>query len=98
MDCMTMSTMAIESVAAFRRFNRFYTNQIGVLRAGLLDSPYSLAEARVLYELAAAPSAALEVTGLRHGLDMDAGYLSRILGRFESDGLVVRERSDADAR
>ncbi|GAA2380604.1 helix-turn-helix domain-containing GNAT family N-acetyltransferase [Dactylosporangium salmoneum] len=90
--------MTIETVAAFRRFNRFYTNLIGVLRAGLLDSPYSLAEARVLYELANAPVPALEVAGLRQGLDMDAGYLSRILGRFEADGLVVRERSDADAR
>ncbi|MFG2036826.1 GNAT family N-acetyltransferase [Dactylosporangium sp. NPDC048998] len=90
--------MTIETVAAVRRFNRFYTNLIGVLRAGLLDSPYSLAEARVLYELAAAPAPALEVADLRQGLDMDAGYLSRILGRFENDGLVVRERSDADAR
>ncbi|MER7280914.1 helix-turn-helix domain-containing GNAT family N-acetyltransferase [Dactylosporangium sp. NPDC000244] len=90
--------MTIESVAAFRRFNRFYTNLIGVLRAGLLDSPYSLAEARVLYELAAAPARVLDVADLRQGLDMDAGYLSRILGRFEGDGLVVRERSDADAR
>lgn len=95
---MTMSIMTIGTVAAVRRFNRFYTNQIGVLRAGLLDSPYSLAEARVLYELATAPAAALHVADLRHGLDMDAGYLSRILGRFENDGLVVRERSDADAR
>ncbi|WP_432986754.1 bifunctional helix-turn-helix transcriptional regulator/GNAT family N-acetyltransferase [Dactylosporangium sp. CA-233914] len=90
--------MTIETVAAIRRFNRFYTNLIGVLRAGLLDSPYSLAEARVLYELAAAPARVLEVADLRQGLDMDAGYLSRILGRFETDGLVVRERSDVDAR
>jgi DNA-binding MarR family transcriptional regulator/GNAT superfamily N-acetyltransferase len=90
--------MTIESVASFRQFNRFYTNLIGVLRAGLLDSPYSLAEARVLYELAAAPVRALDVADLRQELDMDAGYLSRILGRFENDGLVVRERSDADAR
>lgn len=90
--------MTIETVAAFRRFNRFYTNLISVLRAGLLDSPYSLADARVLYELANAPAAALEVADLRRLLDMDAGYLSRILGRFEANGLVVRERSDADAR
>src|SRR5215470_331182 len=95
---MTMSTMTIESVAAFRRFNRFHTNLIGVLRAGLLDSPYSLAEARVLFELAAAPSSTLDVADLRQELDLDAGYLSRILGRFESDGLAIRERSDVDAR
>ncbi|WP_432836142.1 bifunctional helix-turn-helix transcriptional regulator/GNAT family N-acetyltransferase [Dactylosporangium sp. CA-092794] len=92
--------MTIDTVAAVRRFNRFYTNLIGVLRAGLLNSPYSLAEARVLYELGAAPAPApaLDVADLRQSLDMDAGYLSRILGRFEGDGLVVRERSDADAR
>ena len=93
-----MSSMTIETVAAFRRFNRFYTNVIGVLRAGLLDSSYSLAEARVLYELAHAPALALDAADLRQSLDMDAGYLSRILGRFEGDGLVARERSDADAR
>jgi len=95
---MTMSTMTIETVAAVRRFSRFYTNLIGVLRAGLLDSPYSLAEARVLYELAVAPATALEVADLRRLLDMDAGYLSRILGKLEGDGLVARERSVADAR
>jgi DNA-binding MarR family transcriptional regulator/GNAT superfamily N-acetyltransferase len=93
-----MSTMTIETVAAFRRFSRFYTNLIGVLRAGLLDSPYSLAAARVLFELAASGAPASEVADLRQRLDMDAGYLSRILGRFETDGLAVRERSDTDAR
>ncbi|GAA0721915.1 MarR family transcriptional regulator [Dactylosporangium roseum] len=89
--------MTIDTVTAVRRFSRFYTNLIGVLRAGLLDSPFSLAEARVLFELANAPTA-LDVADLRQRLDMDAGYLSRILGRFEADGLAVRERSDTDAR
>jgi len=89
--------MTIETVAAFRGFSRFYTNLIGVLRAELLDSPYSLAEARILFELATSGDV-LEVADLRQRLDMDAGYLSRILGRFEADGIAVRERSEADAR
>lgn len=91
--------MSNMTIAAVREFNRFYTNLIGVLRAGLLDSPYSLAEVRVLYELGHPdPAGARDVTELRRLLDMDAGYLSRILGRLENDGLVARERSAADAR
>lgn len=85
-----------ERVAAVRTFNRFYTNLIGVLHGGLLDTPYSLTEARVLFELAQRDATA--VAELRRELDIDAGYLSRILTRFTSDGLVARERSDADAR
>ncbi|MEV4394647.1 helix-turn-helix domain-containing GNAT family N-acetyltransferase [Nonomuraea sp. NPDC049607] len=69
---------------------------IGVLQAGMLDSPYSLTEVRVLFELAHAES--METGELRGLLDLDAGYLSRILARFEGDGLVSRERSAADAR
>jgi len=89
-------TQTGDLVATVRDFNRFYTNVIGVLRGGLLDTPYTLTEARVLFELAQRD--AVEVTGLRRELDIDAGYLSRILGRFESDGLVSRERSGTDAR
>ncbi|MFC7587557.1 helix-turn-helix domain-containing GNAT family N-acetyltransferase [Nonomuraea antimicrobica] len=69
---------------------------IGALQAGMLDSPYSLTEVRVLFELAQAERT--ETGGLRGLLGLDAGYLSRILARFERDGLVVRERSAADAR
>jgi DNA-binding MarR family transcriptional regulator/GNAT superfamily N-acetyltransferase len=83
-------------VACVRAFNRFYTNVIGVLHSGLLDSPYSLTEARVLFELAA--GGVCEVAGLRRSLDIDAGYLSRILARFEADGLIARERSASDGR
>ncbi|HKS99513.1 MAG TPA: bifunctional helix-turn-helix transcriptional regulator/GNAT family N-acetyltransferase [Rugosimonospora sp.] len=83
-------------VATVRDFNRFYTNVIGVLRGGLLDTPYTLTEARVIFELAQRD--AVEVADLRRDLDIDAGYLSRILGRFASDGLIVREPSGSDKR
>ncbi|HEX6508036.1 MAG TPA: helix-turn-helix domain-containing GNAT family N-acetyltransferase [Chloroflexota bacterium] len=79
-----------------RAFNRFYTGVIGVLREGLLDSPYSLTEARVIFELA--HQEATDVADLRRMLGIDAGYLSRILERFETAGLVVRERSSVDRR
>jgi DNA-binding MarR family transcriptional regulator/N-acetylglutamate synthase-like GNAT family acetyltransferase len=90
-----MNTLA-EPVVAVRGFNRFYTNVIGVLRDNLLHTPYSLTEARVIFELAQRD--ATEVADLRRSLDLDAGYLSRILARFEADGLVRRERSETDAR
>jgi DNA-binding MarR family transcriptional regulator/N-acetylglutamate synthase-like GNAT family acetyltransferase len=83
-------------VTAVREFNRFYTNVIGLLREGLLDTPYSLTEARVLFELARED--AVEVAHLRRWLDIDAGYLSRLLARFEADRLVTRTRSPADGR
>src|SRR5690242_4779361 len=83
-------------IEAVREFNRFWTQRIGVLRAGLLDTPYSLTEARVLFELGRAES--LEVAGLRRALGLDSGYLSRILGRFRRRGLVVAEASPQDAR
>jgi len=83
-------------VAAVREFNRFYTNVLGLLREGLLDTPYSLTEARIIFELARQDEA--EVAELRRWLDLDAGYLSRILARFETDGLVRRSRAAGDAR
>lgn len=83
------------TVADVRAFNRFYTRVIGVLDRGYLSSPYSLTEVRVLFELAGGTREAPE---LRASLGLDAGYLSRVLGRFERDGLVRREPSATDAR
>ncbi|GGV08258.1 MarR family transcriptional regulator [Actinomadura cremea] len=83
-------------VVTVRAFNRFYTGVIGVLGEGLVRSPYSLTEARVIFELA--QRGETEVVSLRRAMGLDAGYLSRMLARFESDGLVTRERSAQDAR
>jgi DNA-binding MarR family transcriptional regulator/GNAT superfamily N-acetyltransferase len=85
-----------QRVEAARRFNRFYTRHIGVLREGAYKSPFSLTEVRVLYELANRdqPTA----TALGRELGLDPGYLSRILRGFERRGLVLKPRSAADGR
>jgi len=83
-------------VAAVRAFNRFYTQKIGVLDEGLLASPYSLAEVRVLYELAQRERAT--ATALRQALDLDAGYLSRMVARLAARRLVTRRPSPDDKR
>ncbi|HEY2357317.1 MAG TPA: GNAT family N-acetyltransferase [Phenylobacterium sp.] len=86
----------LDSVAAVRRFNRFYTRAIGVLEKGYLGTPYTVAEGRVLYEIAKAEGIAAKAIGEVTGLD--AGYLSRIVARLERDGVVARERSASDGR
>lgn len=85
-----------DRIDAVRAFNRYYTNVIGVLRGGLLDTPHSLAEARVIFELAHRERT--PVADLRRDLDIDPGFLSRILRRLDQRGLVERERSGSDAR
>lgn len=85
-----------ERVAAVRAFNRFFTRQIGVLREGLLHSDYTLTEMRVLHELANHGDQPAATLG--RDLGLDRGYLSRILAKFESQGLVVKLPSATDGR
>jgi DNA-binding MarR family transcriptional regulator/GNAT superfamily N-acetyltransferase len=90
------SRTAENRIATVRRFNRFYTRQIGVLRKNFLGTPYSLGEARVLYEIASRQAPTASEVG--RALDLDAGYLSRVLGGFERRGLIRRTVSPKDAR
>jgi len=79
-----------------RAFNRFYTRKLGVLDQQLLKSPFSLSEARVLYELANRENAAAKEIGIELGLD--PGYLSRIIQNFDETGLITRKPLPSDRR
>lgn len=92
-----MPSAQLESRAeAFRRFNRFYTRQIGALHEHLLDSEFSLTEVRILYELA--HRSTLTSSHLCRELGLNAGYVSRVISGFEKKGLVAKTRSPSDAR
>jgi DNA-binding MarR family transcriptional regulator/N-acetylglutamate synthase-like GNAT family acetyltransferase len=93
-DMVDMKTS--QQVETVRRFNRFYTRRIGVLREGLLDSPFSLAEVRVLYNLAHRDK--LSAAELCNDLNLDRGYLSRMLLSFQKRGLIKKTRSQIDGR
>lgn len=85
-----------ETVAAVRRFTRFYTRAVGVLDRAYLGGPYTVTESRVLYEIAHGGGVTPKAIGGTLGLD--PGYLSRIVAKFERDGLVGRRRSPDDGR
>lgn len=89
--------LAKDPIAAVRRFNRFYTRRIGALDEAHLGSPYGLAEMRVLYEVAQTPDG-ISPKALAISTGLDAGYLSRILKRFETEGLMIRAPSRHDGR
>ncbi|MCX6619526.1 MAG: bifunctional helix-turn-helix transcriptional regulator/GNAT family N-acetyltransferase [Acidobacteria bacterium] len=85
-----------DRIGAIRSFNRFYARQLGILHEGLARSPFSLTQVRILFEMANQPG--ITASELREKLDLDAGYLSRIVQSFEEQGLVRRKPSEGDAR
>ncbi|MBS0332234.1 MAG: MarR family transcriptional regulator [Proteobacteria bacterium] len=93
---MPYTSAATDPVVAVRRFNRFYTSAIGVLDRRYLESPYGVAEGRVLYEIAVGEAVTPKL--IKDITRIDAGQLSRIVGKLERDGMVVRRRSARDGR
>src|ERR1700754_4569725 len=91
-----MSHDADDQIAAVRAFNRFYTSRLGVLDQHLLKSPFSLSEARVLYDLAHREDPAAKEIGIELGLD--PGYLSRIVQKFDDGGVITRKPLPSDRR
>src|SRR5689334_14324427 len=89
--------MLEERAEALRAFNRFHTNWVGALDPGLHGTPWSLPEARIIWELGHGGGAA-EVATLRTTLGLDGGYLSRLLAKLDEAGALTRARSQADAR
>jgi DNA-binding MarR family transcriptional regulator/GNAT superfamily N-acetyltransferase len=95
--CENLSNAELEGrVRAVRRFNRFYTRKIGVLKEGLLGSPLSLTEGRVLYEMAQREHTT--ASELAQELGLDPGYLSRMLKSFEVKGVITKHASKSDGR
>ena len=94
----SLRTHRRRSVSAIRHFNRFYTGQIGLLQQGLLATPFSLTEVRLLYEIAHHHEGGITAAALAAELGLDPGYLSRILGKFEKRGWIHRQPSSTDRR
>lgn len=85
-----------QAVSAVREFNRFYTNIIGVVNRHVYESPYSLSEVRVLYEISHSP--ACTAKSIKNTLQIDEGYLSRIIDKFVKQKLVKKVQSPQDGR
>ena len=95
-NSMEISTLSDNHIAAVRNFSRFYTRQIRLMCMDLRHSKYSLTEARIVFELAHRTN--LTASDLCRELDLDAGYLSRILNKLEQQNLIEKSRSDEDGR
>src|ERR1700760_4910635 len=93
---MTAGTLEEEQIAAVRTFNRFYTARLGLLRKRHLDGEFALAEARILYEVGSRPG--MTARALCEILQLDAGYMSRLLTRLTRRKLLRQTRSAADGR
>jgi DNA-binding MarR family transcriptional regulator/N-acetylglutamate synthase-like GNAT family acetyltransferase len=91
-----MAHTEAQRIEAVRRFSRFYTRKIGVLHEGLLNSPFSLAEGRVVYELAHHETTT--ASELAKELELDPGYLSRMIKKLERHGYLVRRPAPDDGR
>lgn len=86
----------MKPIAEIRKFNRFYTSLLGMLNHHILDSPYSLTESLVLYEIGHTENCT--ATYLVSLLRLDRGYLSRLLKRFQTTGLILRRKTGDDHR
>jgi DNA-binding MarR family transcriptional regulator len=91
-----MPAPSASDIAAVRRFNRFFTRELGLLRRTFLDSDYTLGEMRVLFEIRQRPG--LTASDIARDLDLDAAYLSRLISRFERQKLISRKASVEDGR
>lgn len=91
-----MTTDLEKRIEDIRSFNRMYVQRIGVLTERVFDSPYSLTELKIIYELSVKKSTT--ATHIRKSMSLDGGYLSRILNKFEKEGMIKKERSKNDAR
>jgi DNA-binding MarR family transcriptional regulator/N-acetylglutamate synthase-like GNAT family acetyltransferase len=91
-----MKNRNLNTISEVRIFSRFYTNVLGLLNQGILDSAYSLTEARILFEINKTKECTANI--LIDKLNIDKGYLSRILNRFKSDELITKEKCSGDGR
>jgi DNA-binding MarR family transcriptional regulator len=91
-----MNRILEEQVAQMRSFNRFYTNLIGLLNNHIYESPYSLTEVRVLYEIN--NGANVTARGIMETISIDEAYLSRIILKFQKEKLLKKEQSKTDKR
>lgn len=83
-------------ISNMRVFNRYYTNLIGLLDKGYLETPYTLTEARVLFEISSAGG--IDTSAIISALRIDKGYLSRVLKKFEKNNLITKSKSENDSR